>query len=129
MHLARGSLPSYSWIWISSVQSLSRVLLFVIPWTAASQASLSITNSQSLLKLMSIASVMASNHLILCRTLLLLPSIFPSIKVFPKELVLHIMDLEEEKGQQPVDHEGRGGKRLSELDGHFSGLPGSYVAH
>ena len=60
------------------------------PWTAACQASLSITNSQSLLKLMSIKSVMPSNHLILCRPLLLLLSIFPSIRVFPNESVLHI---------------------------------------
>ena len=62
-----------------SVQSLSHVRLFVTPWTAAHQASLSITNSQSLLKLMSIESVMAYNHLILCRPLYFLPSIFPSI--------------------------------------------------
>ena len=60
------------------------------PWTAARQASLSITNSQSLLKLMSIASVMPSNHLMLCRPLLLMPSIFPSIRVFSNESVLHI---------------------------------------
>ena len=66
----------------SSVQSLSHVRLFVTPWTAARQASLSVTNSQSLLKLMSIESVMLSNHLILCRPLLLLPSTFPSIRVF-----------------------------------------------
>ena len=72
------------------VQSLSRVQLFVTPWTAAHQASLSFTNSQSLLKLMSIESVMPSNHLILCHPLLLLPSIFPSIRVFPNESVLHI---------------------------------------
>ena len=71
-------------------QSLSHVQVFVIPWTGACQASLSITNSQTLLKVMSITSVMASNHLILCRPLLLLPSIFPSIKVFSKESVLHI---------------------------------------
>ena len=74
----------------SSVQSLSHVQLFVTPWTAAYQASLSITNSWSLLKLMSIKSVMPSNHLILCRPLLLLPSIFPSIKFFSKESVLPI---------------------------------------
>ena len=74
----------------SSVQSLSCVLLFVTPWTIACQASLSITNSQSLLKLMSIESVMPSNHLILCRPLLLLPSIFPSTRVFSNESVLHI---------------------------------------
>ena len=74
----------------SSVQLLSHVWLFVTPWTAAHQASLSITNSQSLLKLMSIESVMPPNHLILCWTLLLLPSNFPSIRVFFKELVLHI---------------------------------------
>ena len=74
----------------SSAQSLSRVQLFVTPWTAAYQASLSITNSQSLLKLMSIESVISSNHLILCSPLLLLPSIFPSIRVFSNESVLHI---------------------------------------
>ena len=73
-----------------SVQSLSHVWLFVTPWTAVHQASLSITNSQSLLKLMSIESVMPSNHLILCHLLLLLPSIFPSIRVFSNESVLHI---------------------------------------
>ena len=71
-------------------QSLSRVQLFAAPWTAARQASLSITISQSLLKLMSIESVMPSNHLILCRPLLLLPSVFPSIRVFSNESVLRI---------------------------------------
>ena len=65
-------------IQFSSVQSLSRVLLFVTPWAATCQASLSIINSQSLLKLMSIESVMTSNHLILCRPLILLPSTFPA---------------------------------------------------
>ena len=70
---------------LSSVQLLSRVRLFATPWTAAHQASLSITNSQSLPKLMSIESVMPSNHLILCRPLLLLPSIFPSIRLFSNE--------------------------------------------
>ena len=74
---------------LSSVQSLSRVHLFATPWTAALQASLSVTNSWSLLKLMSFRSVMPSNHLILCRTLFLLPSIFP-IRVFSNESVLHI---------------------------------------
>ena len=69
----------------SSVQSLSHVWLFVTPWTAAHQDSLSITNSRSLLKLMSIESVIPSNHLIFCRPLLLPPSIFPSIKVFSNE--------------------------------------------
>ena len=73
-----------------SVQSLSHVWLFVTPWTAACQASLSITSSQSLLKLMSIKLVMAFNHLILCCQLLLLPSIFPSIRVFSNESVLCI---------------------------------------
>ena len=68
------------------VQSLSCVRLFVTPWTAACQASLSITNSPNLLKLTSIKSVMPSNHLILCHPLLLLPSIFPSIRVFSNEL-------------------------------------------
>ena len=74
----------------SSVQSLSHVQLFGTPWTAACQASLPITNSQSLLKLMSIVSVMPSNHLILCRPLLLLPSAFPSIRDFSNESVLCI---------------------------------------
>ena len=72
-----------------SVQSLSRVQFFATPWTAACQASLSITNSQSLPKLMSIELVMPSNHLILCHPLLL-PSIFPSIRVFSNESVLRI---------------------------------------
>ena len=73
-----------------SVQSLSHVQLFVTPWTAARQASLSITNSQSLLTLMCIESVMPFNHLILCRPLLLLPSILPSIRGFSNESVLCI---------------------------------------
>ena len=77
-------------ILISSVQSLSHVRLFATPWTAARQASLSITNSQSLLKLMSIESVMPSNHPILCCSLHLPPSIFLSIRVFSCELVLPI---------------------------------------
>ena len=74
----------------SSVQSLSHVWLFATPWIAACQASLSITNSQSLLKLMPIASVMPSSHLILCRPLLLLPPIPPSIRVFSNESTLHM---------------------------------------
>ena len=74
----------------SSIQSLSCVQLFATPWTAAHQASLSITNSQSLPKLRSIESVMPSNHLILCRPLLSLPSFFPSIKVFSNESALCI---------------------------------------
>ena len=77
-------------IQFSSVQSLSHTQIFVTPWTAAHQASLSINNTQSLLKLMSIESVMPSNHLILCHPLLLLPSIFPSIRVFSNESVLCI---------------------------------------
>ena len=72
----------------SSVQSLSCVRLFVTPWTAARQASLSISNSWSLLKLMSIESVMPSSHFILCRPLLFPPSIFPSIRVFSNESAL-----------------------------------------
>ena len=75
---------------IISVQSLSCVQLFATPWTAAHQASLSITNSPSLLRLMSIEPVMPSNNLILCHPLFLLPSIFPSITVFSNESVLHI---------------------------------------
>jgi len=77
-------------LFFSSVQWLSSVRLFVTPWIAACQASLSITNSQSLLKLMSIVSMMPSNHLILCRPLLLPPSIFPNIRVSSNELVLQI---------------------------------------
>ena len=76
-------------LWFS-VQLLSRVWLFVTPWAAARQASLSITNSWNLLKLMSIESVIPSNHLILCRPFLLLPSIFPSIGFFSSESVFHI---------------------------------------
>jgi len=81
-------------VWVplqfSSVQSLSHVSLFATPWIAACQASLSITNSQSLPKSMSIESMMPSNHLILCRPLLLLPSIFPSIRVFSNESTLRM---------------------------------------
>jgi len=75
---------------VSSVQSLSRARLSAAPWTSARQASLSITNSRRLLKLMSIESVMPSNHLTLCRPLLFLPSIFPSIRVFSNESALCI---------------------------------------
>ena len=71
------------------VQSLSRVRLFTIPWTTAHQASLSFTDSQSLFKLMSVKLVMPSNHLTFCPPLLFLPSIFPSIRVFSNESVLH----------------------------------------
>ena len=73
-----------------SVQPLSCIRLFSTPWTAAHQASMSITNSQSLFKLMSIESVMPPNHLILCHPLLCPPSIFPSIRIFSKESVLRI---------------------------------------
>ena len=72
------------------VNLFSQAQLFVTPWTVAHQPSLSITNSQSLLKLMSMESVMPSSHLILCRPLLLLPSLFPSIRIFSNELVYHI---------------------------------------
>ena len=83
-----------TWISLfSSVQSLSRVWFFVTPWNAACQAPLSITNSRSLPKLTSIESMMPSNHLILCRPLLLPPSIFPSIKVFSDESALCIRRL------------------------------------
>ena len=75
----------------SSLQSLSSVWFFVTPWIAECQASLSITNSQSPPKAMSIESVMPSNNLILCRPLLLLPSIFPSIRVFSNESAVYIM--------------------------------------
>ena len=75
---------------ISSIQTPSYIQLFANPWTTAHQASLSITNSRNLLKLMSIELVMPSNHLILCHPLLLLPSIFPNIRVFSNESALHI---------------------------------------
>ena len=81
------SYKAFVFTFISSVQSLSCVRLIATPWTAARQASLFITNSQSLLKLKSIKSVMPSNHLILCHPLLLLPSIFPSIRVFMSQLL------------------------------------------
>ena len=94
LHRQCGSLQ-WPWneVWlafINSIQSLSCVWLFVTPWTAACQASLSIPYSLSFLKLMSIESVMPSNHLILCHPLLFMPSIFPIIKVFSNESVLHI---------------------------------------
>ena len=79
-----------SWLTISSDQSLSRLRLFATPWMAACQSSLSITNSRRLLKLMSLESVMPSDHLNFCHPLLLLPSIFPSIKVFSNESVFLI---------------------------------------
>ena len=78
------------WVQFSSVQSLSHVRHFATPWIAACQASLSITNSQSSLKLTSVESVMLSSHLILCCPLLLLPSIPPSIRVFSSESTLHM---------------------------------------
>ena len=78
-------------LYLSSIQSLSRVRLFETPWTAARQASLSITNSRRLLNLMSIESVMPANYLILCHPLLFLPSIIPSIRVFSHKSALHIM--------------------------------------
>ena len=81
---------SFSSVQYSSAQLLSRALLFATSWTAAHEDSLSISNYQSLLKLMFIELVMPSNHLILCRPLLLLPSVFPRIRVFPNESVLRI---------------------------------------
>ena len=87
----KGNMPNSLYeIQFSSVQSLSRVQLFATPWIAARQASLSITNSRSSLKLTSIESMMPSNHLILCHPLLLLPSVFPSIRVFSRELAPRI---------------------------------------
>ena len=81
---------SLSSVQFSLVPSLSCVWLFVTPWTAACQSSLSITNSWSMLKLISIESVMPSNHLILCRSLILLPSVFPNMRIFSNESVLCI---------------------------------------
>ena len=89
-HGHQGDLPKPASHPFIVFQSLSHVWSFAIPWTVARQASLSFPISQSLLKLVSIKSVMPSNHLILCRPLLLLPSIFPSIRVFSSESVLHI---------------------------------------
>ena len=89
-HWASWEAPKNASVQFSSVQSLSHVQLFATPWTAARQASLSITNSRNPLKPMSIESVMPSNHLILCRPFLLLPSIFPSIRVFSNESALRI---------------------------------------
>ena len=89
-HLWMVEFPYFPGIQFSSVQSLSHVWLFATPWIAACQASLSITNSQSLLKPMSIELVMPSSHLILCRPLLLLPPIPPSIRVFSNESTLHM---------------------------------------
>ena len=88
--LHSSSIPSPLAVQFSSVQSLSRVWLVVTPWTVARQASLSITNSQILLKLRSIESMMPSNYLILCHPLLFPSSIFPSIRVFSNESVLRI---------------------------------------
>ena len=82
--------PGLYFIVVVVVQLLSHVWLFGTPWTAAHEASLSFTIFQRLLKLMSIELVMSSNHLILCHPLLLLPSVFPSIRVFSSELVLHV---------------------------------------
>ena len=89
MNITKKQSDSYIQRTNNSAQLLSRVQLFATPWTAARQSFLSITNSQSLLKLMSIESVMPSNHFILCRPLLM-PSIFPSIRVFSNEWVLRI---------------------------------------
>ena len=90
IYFTYGNVYQFSSVQFSSAQSLSRVRHFATPRNAACQASLSITNSRSLPKLMSIESVMPTNHLILCRPLLLLPSVFPSIRVFSKESVLHV---------------------------------------
>ena len=90
MHVCNRFIEIYFTHYISSVQSLSHARLFETPWTAARQASLSIINSRSLLKLMSVGLAMPSNHLILYRSLLLLPSIFPSTRVFSNESVLRI---------------------------------------
>ena len=89
-HYTSGRHDWKHFMWFSSVQSLHRVWLFATLWTAARQASLSIASSQSLLKLVSVESVMPSNLLILCRPLLLPPSVFPSIRVFSNESALHI---------------------------------------
>ena len=90
LHIYVSHLVLFLTFFLSSVQSLSHVQFFVTPWTATCQASLSITNSQNLLKLLSIELVMPSNHLILGRPFLLPPSIFPSIRVFSNESVLPI---------------------------------------
>ena len=90
MHVTLPNILKMSFQYVSSVQLLSCVQLFVTPWPAACQVSLSITNTRSLLKLIIIKLVMPSNHLILCHPLLLLPAVFPSIRVFSNESVLLI---------------------------------------
>ena len=87
IHRSKGKKISH---YLAALQSLGHVRLFATPWTAAHQASLSLTIPWSLLRLMSIRSVMPPNHLILCHPLLLLPSVFPSIRVFSTESALHI---------------------------------------
>ena len=110
--------------WAAVVESLSCVQLFAAPWTAALQAPLSFTVSLSLLKLMSIESGMPSNHLILCRPLLLLPSIFPSIRVIPNELALciswprcweEVNKITQERVEQGAQQRPRPGQRLPSL--------------
>ena len=109
-----GMFPKYTFIIvISSVQLLSHVWFFAAPWTAACKASLSITNSRSLLRLMSIESVMPSNDLILCHPLLLPLSIFPSIRVFSNESVLHIRWPKYYHLQKPGDSAGLRAARSS----------------
>ena len=118
----------------SSVQSLSHVRLFATPWTAAHQASLSITNSQSLLKLMSIKLVMPSNHLLLCHPLLLLPSIFPTIRVFSNESVLLIrwpsIGLSASGSVLPIKYSGPISFRIDWLDLlAVQGIPKNLLQH
>ena len=102
---------------LCSVQSLSRVRLFATPWTTAHQASLSITNCRSSLKLMSIESVMPSSHLFLCQPLLLLPSIFPSIRVFSNDFLHQVAKvLEFQLQHQSNEHPGLISFRMDWLD-------------
>ena len=125
------SLPIH---FFSSVQLLRRVWLFSTPWTAACQASLSITNSQSLLKLMSIKLVMPSNHLLLCHPLLLLPSIFPTIRVFSNESVLLIrwpsIGLSASGSVLPIKYSGPISFRIDWLDFlAVQGIPKNLLQH
>ena len=110
------SFPLFLQFQFSSVQSLSRVWLFVTPWTTACQASLSITNSRSPPKPMSIESLMPSNHLILCRPLFLLPLIFPSIRVFSSALHQVAKVLEFQLQQSLHEHPGLISFRTESLD-------------
>ena len=126
--IATHSIDRVAWQASVSVQLLSHVWFFVTPWTAACQASLSITSSLSLLKLMSVESVMPSNHLILCRPLLL-PSILPSIRVFSNESVLPIMWPEYWSYSFSISTGLWGSQRVGTTEWLSTHFPGSIIGH